>query len=299
MKNTNGKPKKARYGSEPPESGKGTGPAARRDSVSSGADGRVIPQQSGISAASRYTVFHVPHDGHCFPPELMGSVCIPEETFIRYHSRMSDRYVGRLIPRLQRENGGICSFGVSRLLCDVERFIGPEEIMERYGMGFCYEKVYDGTVIKQVTDETREKTRRYYDEHHRLMNELCERHPRILLIDLHSYWDDIIPGGPPQPAGSTPDLCIGTDARYTPESLLRTVRDRFSEAGLATRIDFPYSGFYVPESLTDGSSRCDLIGLMLEFHRRSYLDSEGKPVQEKIGAIRKVIREILAACGDM
>ena len=113
----------------------------------------------------RYPVFHVPHNGWEFPKELMESVCIPQDHFMKYHEEMRDTDISRIVPSAYR-GGDMChTFRISRLLCDVERFIGPEEIMEQYGMGFCYEKAYDGTVIKHMTEALKEKTLKHYKDH--------------------------------------------------------------------------------------------------------------------------------------
>ena len=253
----------------------------------------------GWKVVPRFPVFHVPHDGWRFPADLMDSVCVPENVFARYHAEMRDRDVRQLIPRVYYGGHMTCSFEVSRLLCDVERFIGPEEIMEKYGMGFCYEKAYDGTVIRNVTEEARERTRRYYGEHHRRMDGLCGRHPRMLLIDLHSYWDDLVPGDFLRDGEPFPDLCVGTDRRYTPGRLRDTVVRRFSEAGFTVAVNHPYSGFYVPDCVMKGSSACDLTGIMLEFHRRAYLDGNGKADPEKVKRIRGVILQIMVDCADL
>lgn len=119
-------------------------------------DFRVVP---------RFPVFHIPHTGEEFPREMMHSVCVPEETFRRYHTLMSDKEVWQFVPEAYYGGDMTERFRISRLMCDVERFIGPEEEMEEYGMGFCYEKAYDGTVIKTVTEELKEQARKYYDEH--------------------------------------------------------------------------------------------------------------------------------------
>jgi len=82
----------------------------------------------------RFPLFHVPHDGTTFPEELMESVCIPKEQFLSYHERMRDTGVLEMVPNAWRNSGNTLYFPVSRLLCDVERFPGPEEPMERLGM---------------------------------------------------------------------------------------------------------------------------------------------------------------------
>ena len=249
---------------------------------------------------SRYPFFHVPHDGEDFPPDLMGSVCVPETDFLFYHGQMRDLYAGLLIPDPYGNESYACTFPVSRLLCDVERLIGPDEVMERLGMGFCYERVYDGTVIKRVTERLKAETKKFYDAHHRRMNGLCERHDRILLFDLHSYHDVIIPRDRILKGKPLPDLCLGVDVSHTPSALVECAYDRFRKAGLTVEVDYPYSGCYIPECLWQegGVCGCDLAGVMLEFHRRAYLDAAGKPDFRKIGLIRDTIRLIMDDCSS-
>ena len=253
----------------------------------------------GFRTVPRFPVFHVPHDGQEFPEELMESVCVPRERFLRYHEAMRDTNMCLAVPEVYR-GGHMCrTFRISRLLCDVERFIGKEETMEAYGMGFCYEKAYDGTVIKQVTDDVREKTLRYYREHHAWMDTVCEQHPRILLFDLHSYSDEILPEPMRQKNAGTPDLCIGTDDRYTPPELLRIVRERFSGAGFGTAVNVPYSGCFVPNAVLSGKNGCDCVSVMLEFHKRTYCDGQGRPIPEKLGRIRRILLQVMADCVDL
>ena len=253
----------------------------------------------GFPHKTRTPVFHVPHDGAEFPPELMASICVPQVQFLRYHEKMRDIRIHAMIPRAYRTASQSVRFPVSRLLCDVERFIGPEEIMEQFGMGFCYERAFDGTVIKTVTDELKEKTRVYYDRHHALMDRLCDIHKRIVLFDMHSYSDEIVPpsflrGGEP-----TPDVCIGTDARYTPERLAALAERRFREAGYSVRRDYPYSGCYVPNTVLSGAADCDLLSLMLEFNKRIYLSHEGKPIRGVTAGIQSVLAKIAVDCIGM
>ncbi len=73
--------------------------------------------------------------GAFFLAELMESVCIAEKEFLGYHHLMRDSEIREVVPEAYWDPRHLCCFEVSRLLCDVERFIGPEEIMEAYGMG--------------------------------------------------------------------------------------------------------------------------------------------------------------------
>ena len=242
----------------------------------------------------RFLFFHVPHDGSRFPGELLSSVCVSKDRFQEYHDRMCDTGVSELIPEAYRCPSMTERFPVSRLLCDPERFIGSEEIMERYGMGFCYEKAYDGTVIKNVTEPLKKETLRYYREHHKKIDEKCRRHSKVLLFDLHSYSDEIVPEDFLVPGRETPDVCIGTDRTFTSRRLYETVRLRLEEAGFRTAENYPYGGCLIPNTVLAGNSDC--VSVMLEFHKRVYLDADGKPDAENAARIRKVMERIAADC---
>ena len=247
----------------------------------------------------RFPVFHIPHDGWEFPEELMESVCIPHDLFMKYHEEMRDTDISRAVPNAYYGGDMSHTFRISRMLCDVERFIGPEEIMEQYGMGFCYEKVWDGTVIKHVTETVKEKTLAHYRKHHAWMDGICNRHPRLLLFDMHSYSDRIVPADFLRNGCQTPDLCIGTDDRFTPPKLTEIVRNRFTEAGFSIGFNDPYTGCYIPNAILSGESSTDLAAIMLEFHKRTYCDQNGQSVPEKLKKIEHIVRQIVVDCVDL
>ena len=253
----------------------------------------------GFRVVPRFPVFHIPHDGWKFPLELMTSVCVPEEVFREYHEAMSDKEVWRFVPKAYYGGDMTERFEVSRLLCDVERFIGPEEEMEQYGMGFCYEKTWDGTVIKKVDDKVRRRTRKYYDEHHARMDRLCGEHPRILLFDLHSFSEKALPAHIRERAGRIPDVCIGADWKFTPQELTARVEKQLDEACLVHRINTPYSGTFVLNAVLGGKCSCDLISIMLEFNRRVYCDEQGRVDEAKAEQVRKLIGRIVCDCVDL
>lgn len=239
-----------------------------------------------------WPVFHVPHDGDRFPEELMSSVCIPRAQFFAYHRRMRDIGVLELVPRIYRNPEHTVFFPISRLLCDVERFLGPEEVMERYGMGFCYERAYDGTVIKRVTDELKEKTLRYYRLHHAWMDQLCREHEHVLVFDLHSYSDEIVPKSLRQCGVKMPDVCIGTDLHFTPEPLAEIAEQHFQAAGFSVLRNDPYAGCFVPNAVLSGE--CQGSSIMLEIHKRCYCDGDGAPNPVQCKQIRRIIRQLAA-----
>ena len=52
----------------------------------------------------------------------------------------------------------------------------------------------------------------------------------------------------------------------------------------------------MPDSVMAGKSGCDCATVMLEFHKRTYCDGEGKSVPERLGVIRRTIRRVVADC---
>ena len=264
--------------------------SAQEFSPIAGPDFRVAP---------RFPVFHVPHNGREFPEELMESVCVPRELFMKYHEEMRDTDIIEAVPEACRAGDMCHAFSVSRLLCDVERFTGPEEIMERYGMGFCYEKSFDGTVIKHVTEALKEKTLVYYRKHHEQADRICGRHSRILLFDMHSYSDRIVPEAFIRKGSPAPDVCLGTDSRFTPPSLEEIVSRRFSEAGFSVGVNDPYAGCFIPGAVMSGAVDCDCAAIMLEFHKRTYCGRNGRPVPERLKVIREIVSRIIADCVDL
>lgn len=244
----------------------------------------------------RFPIFHVPHDGDAFPPELMNSVCIPIVEFLRYHDAMRDTGVTMLIPEEYRQNEHMLRFPISRLLCDAERFIGPAEIMERYGMGYCYERAYDGKRIKTLSPELLSQTKVYYDRHHMELDRLCSLHSKILLIDLHSYADELIPADLLTEGRATPDICIGADDYYTPIQLISVIERFCQKSGLSTEVNYPYSGSLVPNAVLSGRYHGDCISVMLEIHKRVYLNATGTLNEKTTALLRKLIWELTTDC---
>lgn len=244
----------------------------------------------------RFPVFHIPHDGHQFPEELMSSVCVSEKEFLAYHEKMRDKQISGIVPRVQWTASHSPHFDVSRLLCDVERFIGPDEPMEKFGMGFCYKRAYDGREIKAVTPELLEKTRKYYDEHQRRMDDFAIRHPHLLFFDLHSYSDDIVPKDFLAPDKATPDVCIGTDSRYTPSALIDMLEKHLSRENISFAENYPYAGCFVPNIVLKSKGHRDFVGVMIEVNKRFYCDRQGDVIHGRMLQLRQILEKVLVDC---
>ena len=74
----------------------------------------------------------------------------------------------------------------------------------------------------------------YYLHLEQLLNEKLEQHERVLLVDLHSYDDDLF---------RTSDIILGTRKKRTlsPDTL-EQLQILFHEEGISTRVDTPFSG---------------------------------------------------------
>lgn len=243
-----------------------------------------------ISESRLRTVFHVPHDGNIFPDELMSAVTISAPRFIAYHNAMRDWGVRMLIPEIPRSE--VVAFEVSRLLCDVERFIDGSEIMEKYGMGYCYEKVYDGTIIKTVSTEQKEKTLKYYKAHHFEVDEVaCKYRDRTLFIDLHSFSEEIIVEDMKSEIKKIPDVCIGYDEKYCPRVLCEIAKNQFIGAGFSVEVNYPYSGSFVPDCILKGDESTPLASIMIEINK-SRLTERKKRTADSIALERAILMTV-------
>ncbi|MCR4607813.1 MAG: N-formylglutamate amidohydrolase, partial [Oscillospiraceae bacterium] len=213
--------------------------------------------------------------------------------FDRLHEKMKDDGVMSVISR-SFDDVQLITFDLSRLLCDVERFIGDGEVMERYGMGFCYEKAYNGRKIKDVTPALREKTLRYYSSHHRRLDQEVTWRKNVLLIDLHSFAEDLVMPDRIDGSRRMPEICIGADDVFTPPFLAARAERLFAEAGFTVAVNYPYSGSMVPNAVLHGKTDCNLRTVMIEINKSVLFRSEGIPDEGSIRKIRRALRQLIS-----
>ena len=113
-------------------------------------------------------------------------------------------------------------FGLSRLICDVERFEEDEqESVRRFGMGACYTTNTDGEKLRDVSPVQKKNiVENYYRTHHqRLSDEVDEElktKGSALIVDCHSF-PDVSYYFNRDFGKKRPDICIGTDSFHTPK----------------------------------------------------------------------------------
>jgi len=235
---------------------------------------------------------HIPHDGHEIPYELQNFITIPNEKFMYYDKMMSDIHLNKIVKGLPHK---IFSCPYSRLICDVERFL-QNETMEKYGMGFCYSKTFDGLEFKTVTNEVLNITKKYYQKHHDDLNLFAKYITEpTLLIDFHSFnikatlpelLDDTEPA---------PDICIGYDNKYCSEEIKDLLKKVAEEFQYSVKINYPYSGTLVPQNVLNGLN-VPLQSIMIEINRNCYAEADGQMINKGCQKLRNMLKKFINEC---
>ena len=180
----------------------------------------------------------------------------------------------------------------SRVFCDVERFRDDvHEPMSSKGMGATYTTCDDGSPLRVLSPEMRERIlQNYYDIHHLLLTTGVELHlldkGKALIIDCHSY--------PSRPfirdmdqREPRPDFNIGISEFHTPKAWIDASMQYFNERGFSLGVDWPYSGTMVP--LKHLNQNPNVHSIMLEVNRDLYLDGHGTGKTDRYDEIKSVV----------
>ncbi len=186
-------------------------------------------------------------------------------------------------------------FHVSRLICDVERFEDDkQEPMSKVGMGVCYTKNSEGSILRDVSKQERaEIISKYYKPHHKALEVVVDldlkKEGKALIIDCHSFPDKAYHFN--TDFGKTrPDICIGTDDFHTPLALLEKVKVFFLSKGYDTRTNHPYTGTMVP--LKHYKKDANVSSIMIEINRKLYMDECGYKT-EHFDILQEELKELL------
>ena len=191
-------------------------------------------------------------------------------------------------------------FPISRLVCDVERFRDDkDEIMASIGMGAIYTACSDGSELKVITRDHKEKLfRKYYDRYHsRFEKEEAGKltnHGKCLIIDGHSFYDEPLPYEFDQ-GQNRPDICIGTDEYHTPEELERIMCGFFENRGYSVEINRPFAGCIVPIKYYQNDKH--VMSVMIEINRKLYTDHSIKKT-EGYERVKEDIYELIGELRD-
>jgi len=256
---------------------------------------------SGKATERPRIIVHIPHSSTNIP-KLFQQEFLPEKEKLRSELLcMTDWYTDELFASPD------CLTVVhqySRLVCDPERFLDPdEEIMWQKGMGMYYTRMSDGNILKCNPLSSSEGLRAYgkalkiYQQHHSRLTEAV-RHQLVqfnkaLLIDGHSFSATVLPYEPKENYQyNRPEICIGTDTVFTPDALLCVAKDYFSNAGLKVEVNTPFAGTIVPEpfySLQDKRVQ----SLMIEVNRSLYMNESTGKKEETFETVKDVVQGFL------
>ncbi len=230
-------------------------------------------------------ILHVPHSSQ----ETLGYKINNRD---RELLRMTDHFTNDLY---SCQDAVRVEFGVSRLICDVERFEEDEqESMSRFGMGVCYEKDTEGNPLRVVSAKDKQEIiQKHYRPHHELLRDAVKKELETkdssLIVDCHSFPDT------PYYFNSDygkkrPDVCIGADEFHTSKELALKVKKFFLKKGYWVEINSPYSGSMVPLDYYRKNKNVESI--MIELNRKLYVDEEGFKI-ENYDELKRDVSELL------
>ena len=251
-------------------------------------------------------IVHIPHSSTKIPAAFRSEFTVSDETVRHELLCMTDWYTEELF---RCEGCQTVVHRYSRLICDPERFLDPEEEgMWEKGMGMYYTRTSDGIRLKRSPLSSAEGLSAYgralqiYQQHHRRLAgavqarlEACDS---ALLVDGHSF---------PSTALSyefqknfqtrRPDICLGTDAVFTPRALLEDAKAYFLRAGLEVAVNTPFAGTLVPEPFYSSRDR-RVQSLMIEVNRRLYMDETNAAKKETFGAVKELVQGFLKLANE-
>jgi len=177
----------------------------------------------------------------------------------------------------------------SRLFCDVERLGDDAEPMHKIGRGFFYTKGYDGSELRKMDADFKQRVfRDYYQAHHALffqeVDKRLKRYGVCHIVDCHSFNEEPIGSLLYQPA--SPDICLGTDAYHTPDYLLRYTVNFWAGHGFSVEMNNPYSGCIIPIGFF-GLNK-NVKGIMIEINKRLYMD-DIRVNEEKVNRLKTLM----------
>jgi len=204
-------------------------------------------------------VLHIPHSSKDIPPEYLGDyfdVAELNETLLK----LTDTYTNDLFSVY-----GIRQivFPYSRVFCDVERFLQNEPMETEYGQGFYYTR---GINLKPFRhDKNKDIVRdKYYIPHHLLFEETIRKLDNPLIIDCHSFSNEVYPCTPFS-VDELQDFIIGHNGKEREIKISDFIYDHLDNLGFKVEINRPYSGSF---TVFD----CDSV--MIEVNKSLYLKDD-------------------------
>jgi N-formylglutamate deformylase len=235
-----------------------------------------------------HKILHIPHSSNFIPNEFLSDYSITIDELHNECVIMNDTHTSELVYGILDSDIDIVKFEYSRVFCDVERFRGDGEIMNKIGMGILYENSHLLKPIRNVSSENKEKIFEIYDTYHNNLNNLVkerlETNDNILLIDIHSY-SDIPLEYELFKELKRPDICIGIDYYHMNEKLLNDILYIVSISGFSYCINEPFKGCLIPSDYYGVDNRVN--GFMFEINKKT-LEKNFLKIKELLICLTKI-----------
>lgn len=235
-------------------------------------------------------LLHIPHASLELPEVFYDGLRMSVRELNRVLLKHTDRFTDILFAR-NSIPASIAPY--SRYYCDVERFADNEkEPMSQLGQGVVYTHAYDGRLMHEHDSAYLENTMAYYHAYHRRLDRLAldvaSKDQAIVVLDCHSYADDVVAYFHPMPY---PDVCIGVEEAFFDARILELIQSEVSSEGFTMAINQPFKGALIPNVLLN---RRDIktIAFMLELNHRIYLDEYGAIDSSKAMKVQTMLDRI-------
>jgi N-formylglutamate deformylase len=238
---------------------------------------------------------NIPHSSSVIPEHVRSQFIIADEELREENRKLVDWFTDELYSPISELGGTVLTYGVSRFVCDPERFEDDsQECMAQRGMGVLYTHGTHGQRIRRelCSDERERVLNEFYRPYHKAMTDsvahIVEKFGRCTLIDCHSYPEKVLPYELYADA-PRPDVVLGDDSTHTPAWLGIEIERLVKRAGYSFGLNRPFAGTIVPLSFY-GDTR--VTSFMLEINRATYMDEVTTTRVKGFSRMRALIEEI-------
>ena len=243
-----------------------------------------------------WVILNIPHDSVFIPHTLRKKIFLTDGELDRELIRMTDFWTHVLFAGAVPLSRMVIA-PVSRLVVDTERFTDDSlESMASRGMGVIYTATSDlDPLRKSPTQREKERLlRTWYEPHHRRLERLVDTflktYGKALIVDCHSFPSKAL-HYEKSPRERRPEICLGTDAFHTPETLQKEAYEALSRAGFDVAFNAPFSGALTPLKHYRKAPR--VASLMLEVRRDLYEDESSAAVTLNFPRVARLLQNSL------
>lgn len=237
------------------------------------------------------------HDGHGLRPEVAAAMSLPEPDRLREEDPFTAQAIAGVPTQIIAHR--------SRFEADLNRDAGtavyrtPEQC---WGL-----EVWDGQLDEDIAARSLDYHRRFYEAVGELLDEVAAKHPRFVLLDVHSYnhmRDG--PDGAPTPSEEAPEINIGTfsmprdEWAWLLDPLMDAMRDYdFGGRHLDVRENVAFQGKGELTRFVHARYPGQACAIALEFKKFFMDEWTGEPDPEALRHMRGFIDHSAAAALDL